>query len=173
MALGFLKLSLVPISGADPKKPFDCGSPVLNDFLRFYALRKDRLSIGKTFVAVDEEGNVAGYVTLSNAEVEARKFPEDVRKKLPRYPVPAVRIGKLAVDARFRGIGLGSWLLRRAIEKALMVSAEVGLYAVIVDAIGETAKGFYLKYGFAPFEEYPMTLYLPLVVAVRLFSEKP
>lgn len=70
-------------------------------------------------MAVDEDGGeIAGYVTLSNAEVEARRFPEELQKKLPRYPFPALRIGKLAVDTKFRHLGVGSWLLYRAIEKA-------------------------------------------------------
>ncbi|HUW40508.1 MAG TPA: GNAT family N-acetyltransferase [Rectinemataceae bacterium] len=165
-----MKFSLVPVSKALQKVPFDCGYPVLNEYFRLYALKNDRLSIGKTFVAVDEDEGVVGYMTLASAQVEARSLPEAMRAKLPRYPVPAFRIAKLAIDTRFQGAGAGSWLLRQALEKALSVSAEVGLYAVIVDTIDEKAKGFYRKYGFEAFSEYPLTLFLPLATIARALS---
>jgi GNAT superfamily N-acetyltransferase len=165
-----VKLDLVPISKAHQKAPFDCGYPELNDYLRHYALKNDRLSIGKTFVAVDVKKGLVGYVTLASAQVEAPKLPETLRSRLPRYPVPAFRIAKLAVDTRYQGVGVGSWLLRRALEKALSVSTEVGVYVVIVDAIDEKAKGFYLKYGFVAFAKYPLTLFLPLATIARAFA---
>jgi GNAT superfamily N-acetyltransferase len=165
-----VRLGLVPISKALQKAPFDCGYPELNDHFRLYALKNDRLSIGKTFVAVDAKEGVVGYVTLASAQVEARTLPESLRAKLPRYPVPALRIAKLAVDTRFQGKGAGAWLLRKSLEKALSVSTEVGLYVVIVDAIDEKAKGFYLKYGFVAFTEYPLTLFLPLATIARAFA---
>ena len=165
-----MKLSLVPISKTLQKITFECGYPVLNEYFKLYALKNARLSIGKTFVAVDEAEMVIGYMTLASAQVEARSFPEGLKEKLPRYPVPAFRIAKLAIDTRFQGSGAGSWLLRQALDKALSVSTEVGLYAVIVDAIDEKAKGFYLKYGFTPFSEYPLTLFLPMATISRARS---
>ena len=165
-----MKLDLLPISKAHQKALFDCGCAELNDYLRHYALKNDRLSIGKTFVAVDAEECVVGYVTLASAQIEARRLPEALHSKLPRYPVPAFRIAQLAVDTRFQKAGVGAWLLRQSLEKALSVSTEIGLYAVIVDAIDEKAKGFYLKYGFVAFAEYPLTLFLPLATIARAFS---
>jgi GNAT superfamily N-acetyltransferase len=165
-----VKPSLVPISKSFQKASFDCGYPVLNEYFRLYALKNDRMSIGKTFVAVDKDEGVVGYMTLASAQVEARSLPEEKRAKLPRYPIPAFRIVRLAVDARFQGSGAGSWLLRQALERAISVSAEVGLYAVIVDAIDEKAKRFYLKYGFEAFAEYPLTLFLPLTTIARALS---
>ena len=165
-----MKLDLVPISKALQKAPFNCGYPELNESFRLYAAKNDRLSIGKTFVAVGAKEGVVGYVTLASAQVDARKLPQALRSRLPRYPVPAFRIAKLAVDTRFQGAGVGSWLLRRALEKALSVAGEVGLYAVIVDAIDEKARGFYLKYGFVAFAEHPLTLFLPLATIARAFA---
>lgn len=117
---------------------------------------------------MDKEG-VVGYMTLASAQVEARSLPEKMRTKLPRYPVPAFRIAKLTIDTRFQGTGAGSWLLRQALEKVLSVSAEVGLYAVIVDAIDEKAKSFYLKYGFEAFSAYPLMLFLPLATVAKAY----
>lgn len=155
-------LSLEPVSKALQKQPFDCGNQILNEYFRFYAFKIDQLSIGKTFIALNELNTVTGYMTLANAQIEADSLPESLRAKLPRYPIPAFRIAKLAVDVRYQGSGVGSWLLRSALEKALSVSASVGIYAVIVDAIDEKAKSFYVKYGFMAFSEYPLTLFLPL-----------
>jgi GNAT superfamily N-acetyltransferase len=155
-------LSLVPVTKPLTKAVFDCGYPELNQYFRQYAYKNDQLSIGKTFVAITEADQVAGYMTISTAQITAESLPEDLRAKLPRYPVPAFRIGKLAVDLRFQGCGSGRWLLTQALKKAVEVSASVGLYAVLVDAIDEKAKSFYTKYGFISFEGYPLTLFLPL-----------
>jgi hypothetical protein len=118
---------------------FSDGWDVQNEYFRLYALKNDRLSIGKTFVAFDKGEGVVGYMTLASAQVESRSLPEEMRAKLPR----------------------------QALEKALSVSAEVGLYAVIVDAIDDKARGFYLKYGFEAFSEYPLTLFLPLATVAE------
>lgn len=157
-----MQLSLVPITKELQKFPFDCGFPDLNFYFKHYALKNDKLMIGKTFVAIDDSGIVAGYVTFSNAQIEATKLPETITRKLPRYPVPAFRIGKLAVDSRFQGIGVGSWILKMALQRALDVSASVGIFAVLVDAIDDRAKNFYLHYGFIPMDDHPLSLYLPL-----------
>lgn len=157
-----MTLSLVPVTKSLSKAPFDCGYPELNQYLRYYALKNDRLSIGKTFVAVTETNQTAGYLTVSTAQIVAESLPDELKALLPRYPVPAFRIGKLAVDLQFQGSGVGRWLLTQAFQKAVDVSHQVGLFAVLVDAIDEKAKAFYLKYGFIPFEGYPLTLFLPL-----------
>lgn len=155
-------LSLVPVTKSLTKASFDCGYLELNQYFRHYALKNDQLSIGKTFVAITETEQVAGYMTISTAQIAADSLPEELRIKLPRYPVPAFRIGKLAVDLRFQGSGSGRWLLIQALKKAVEVSSSVGLFAVLVDAIDEKAKSFYVKYGFIPFEGHPLTLFLPL-----------
>lgn len=157
-----MQLSLVPITKELQKLPFDCGYPALNSYFKHYALKNDNLMIGKTFVAIDDSGIVTGFMTFSNAQIEATNLPESITRKLPRYPVPAFRIGKLAVDSRFQGMGVGSWLLKMAIQRALDVSASVGIFAVLVDAIDDKAKDFYLRYGFIPMDDHPLTLYLPL-----------
>jgi len=155
-------VSLVPVTKALSKASFDCGYLDLNQYLRHYALKNDQLSIGKTFIAITETEQVAGYMTISTAQIAAESLPEGLREKLPRYPVPAFRIGKLAVDRRFQGSGIGRWLLTHALKKAVEISANVGLFAVVVDAIDEKAKTFYEKYGFIPFCGHPLTLFLPI-----------
>ncbi len=157
-----MKLTLVPVTKSITRTSFDCGYQDLNQYLRHYALKNDQLSISKTFIAITETEHVAGYMTISTAQIAAESLPEELRVKLPRYPVPAFRIGKLAVDLQFQGSGIGSWLLTEACKKAVEVSQSVGLFAVLVDAIDEKAKSFYEKYGFVPFSGHPLTLFLPL-----------
>ncbi len=143
---------------------FDCGIENLNQYLARYALQNDKKSIGKTFVAVSHENRkkVLGYYTVSMAQVELQDLPREMQKGLPRYPVPAMRIGRLAIDLSAQGKGIGSFLLRDALLRALSLSSEVGTHCVLVDAIDENAKRFYLRYGFMAFETHPLTLVLPL-----------
>ena len=155
-------MNLATVNKSLTKAQFDCGYPELNQYLSRYALKNDRLSIGKTFIAITDMQEVAGHLTVSSAQIAASSLPEDIRAALPRYPVPAFRIGKLAVDLRFQGSGVGRWILTQALRKAIEVSQTVGVFAVLVDAIDEKAKGFYLKYSFIPFEAHPLTLFLPL-----------
>jgi GNAT superfamily N-acetyltransferase len=166
-----MTLSLVPISKSIQKLPFDCGYAILNDYFHLYAYKNDQLAIGKTFIAMTDDKIVAGYNTLSIAQIEAASLPDTMRSNLPRYPVPAFRIGKLAVDRRCQGSGVGAWLLRAAFEKAISISASVGLYAVLVDAIDEKAKGFYSRFGFIPFVEHPLRLFLPLATIASAIAK--
>jgi len=163
-------LSLVLVTKSLTKARFDCGNLELNQYFRLYAHKNDQLSIGKTFVAITETDHVAGYMTISTAQIAAESLPDELRGKLPRYPVPAFRIGRLAVDLRFQGAGSGRWLLSQALNKAVEVSSSVGLFAVLVDAIDEKAKSFYVKYGFIPFESRPLTLFLPLATIKAAIS---
>jgi GNAT superfamily N-acetyltransferase len=157
-----MELFLHSLSKTHRVKTFDCGNPILNDYLKLYALKNDRLSIGKTFVALDRENNFAGYLTLSAAQLDKASLPEPIQARLPRYPVPALRIARLAVDLKMQGQGAGAWLLKQALEKALHIADVAGIFAVIVDAIDEKARDFYQKYGFIPLQEEPLTLFLPL-----------
>ncbi|MBN2661232.1 MAG: GNAT family N-acetyltransferase [Tannerellaceae bacterium] len=157
-----MQFQLVPITKALSKASFDCGNPSLNEFFRLYALKNDKLSIGKTLIGLVDKKHVTGYLTINTAQITTEDLPEEARKKLPRYPVPAFRIGRLAVDKKYQGAGIGSRLLKHALLKAVEISEVVGLYAVIVDAIDEKAKAFYEKFGFIAFEEKPLTLFLPI-----------
>ena len=159
-----MDILISPLDSTVDRNNFGCGIENLNQYLARYALQNDKKSIGKTFVAVSYENckNVLGYYTVSMAQVELQDLPREIQKGLPRYPVPAMRIGRLAIDLSAQGKGIGSFLLRDALLRALSLSSEVGTYCVLVDAIDENAKRFYLKYGFMAFETHPLTLALPL-----------
>ena len=128
-------------------KNFDCDVDALNDFLSRYAKKNDELGIGKTFVALDENNQIAGYFTLATAQLSYNEIPEDYKRKLPKYPIPALRIARLAVNKNFQGKGVGRWLLKQAFIKIIQVSEVTGLHVIIVDA-KESSKTFYEYYGF-------------------------
>jgi GNAT superfamily N-acetyltransferase len=157
-----MKFLLEPLAKEHSVKNFDCGNVVLNEYLKRYALKNDRLSIGKTFVALDGDTTIAGYLTLSGAQLDRAKLPEPVGARLPRYPVPALRIARLAVDQKRQGQGLGAWFLGQAFIKAIQAADIVGIFTITVDAINDTARSFYLKYGFLSLPNEPLTLFLPL-----------
>ena len=106
----------------------------------------------------------AGPLTarLSAAQVGAQQLSDAERKKLPRYPVPCFRMGRIARTLESRGAGLGEVLLGCAVDRCLHARALVGAYALLVDAKDEKSKSFYEGYGFISLADTPMTLYLPL-----------
>lgn len=127
---------------------FDCANPELNDYLQRHSGQDQRRRYAVCFLAIDIESDiVAGYYTLSSGTVDHDRLPEDLAKRLPRYPaVPIVKIGRLAVDQSFQGMGLPRILLADAYTRILHL--EVGAYAIAVDAIDDPAEAFYLHHGF-------------------------
>jgi GNAT superfamily N-acetyltransferase len=140
---------------------FDCGDSALNDFLQRQSSQLARKGYGKTYVALEADGiTVIGFVTLSVGQVETTHLPSAA--KLPRYPAPVLRIGRLAVDRTAQGQGIGQQLMAFALQLSLEFSHKVGLYAVIVDAKHDQAKAFYTKLGFRATLDDPLCLYLPI-----------
>jgi GNAT superfamily N-acetyltransferase len=117
-----------------------------------------------------EDGSVLGFVTVAAAEVEIAGLPASRRKGPPSYPLPALRIARLAVDSRAHGRGIGAELLKQALILARKTAETVGCVGVIVDAKAE-AVAFYTRYGFEPAttvvgslgdRPQPVVLFLPL-----------
>ena len=143
------------------REGFNCGDAALNDFLLRQAGQQQRRGFGKTYVAVAEDGvTVMGFVTVSAGQIATASLP--VQLKLPRYPAPMLRIGRLAVDVRYQGKGIGQDLLVFALRLAVEFSQRVGLYAVVVDAKHDKARAFYVKLGFIACVDNPLCLYLPV-----------
>ena len=140
-------------------KNFDCGIEELNEFFSRYSLKNDALGIGKTFVAFDENETVVGYFTLATAQVAFESIPDNIRTKLPKYPIPALRIARLAVSKDFQGTGIGKWLLAQAFIKIIHAADITGIYLIIVDA-KESSKTFYEHYGFTKFNDNELTYFL-------------
>ena len=130
---------------------FDCGSPDLNTFLQRFARQQSDKDFSRTYVAVKRDSNkIDGFYAISSASVDFKNWPTGL--KLPRYPVPVVLLGRLAVDIGAQGQGVGQMLLQHAMQLAVMTAEKIGVYALAVDAKDEAAAAFYGRYGFQRFE---------------------
>ncbi len=143
---------------------FRCGVPELDDYLHRFAAQHSARGICTVYVLVesDQPSRILGFYTLSAAQVDGVQISESDRKKLPRYPVPCFRMGRLACSVKHRGQGLGKLLLGCAVNRCLQARKQVAAFAMLVDAKNDNAKAFYQHYGFTPCTDSQLTLYLPL-----------
>ena len=146
------------------RQGFECGVPALNEYISRFAEQHRRRGISSVYVLTDSAHpeHILGYYTLSAAEVDGQRLSDAERKKLPRYPVPCFRMGRLACRSDQQGRGLGKMLLGCAVDRCLKARQQVAAYALIVDAKDEAAGAFYMHFGFTPLLDAPLTLYLPL-----------
>ena len=143
---------------------FHSGSLPLDRYLKEQVTQDMRRRMAACFVALTDEQRVVGFYTLASASLLLNGLPPNTIKKLPRYPtVPAVRLGRLAVDFSFKGQGLGGALLADALDRA--VRSEIAAYALLVDALDSAAVAFYQHHGFIALADSPMKLFLPLATA--------
>lgn len=127
---------------------FRSGNADLDRFFARYAGQNQfRHHIGTTYVAVDTPGAIAGFATVSASELAPAAMPTTKRRHLPRYPLPVLRVARLAVDEAFQGQGVGSLLLRAVLALAARMAGDVGCIGVVVDAKPD-AVAFYEKLGF-------------------------
>ena len=139
---------------------FDCGIQTLSQWLQRQALINESTGASRTFVTCDQQ-RVAGFYALATGSVRRGDAPGRVKRGMPD-PLPVMVLGRLAVDLHWQKHGVGAGLLKDAVLRTLTVSRQAGIRAVLVHALSESAKQFYLRYGFreAPFN--PMTLMLNL-----------
>ena len=131
----------------DERSRFRSGDPDLDRFLhRFAGQNQFRHYVGVTYVAVDE-GAILGFATIAPGHIEVEDLPTSARRKLPRYPLPVLRLARLAVDETARGEGLGRQLLRFVFRLALQMADDYGCVGIVVDA-KPGAVDFYAGYGF-------------------------
>ena len=157
------------LSTSHERAGFDCGDEGLNDYLQRYASQDVRRGVARVFVALDtDERTVIGYYSLSATSLSHADLPDEQQKKLPRYPVPAALIGRLAVDRKAQGTRLGEFLLLDAMERTLIASETLGIHALAVDALNDRAARYYERYGFIRLSERPERLFLPLATLRRL-----
>ena len=154
-------MQVLPLAGSHDRQGFDCGRQKLNDWLRQVARQHQEKGLSKTFVAIGEDApdRIWGYYALTLAELENRHLPEAWRKKLPRR-IPDVRLGRLAVDRRYQGKGLGGLLMVDALTRARRIHSEAGGIGLFVDALDDAAAGYYRRFGFAALPDNPLLLFL-------------
>ncbi len=165
-----LKINLLD-SRMHIRSSFCCGEESLDAYLHQQASQDLKKRVSTIFVLTDDpKMDVLGYYTLSSFTVDVATLEQSFAKRLPRYPaLPATLLGRLAVDNYQKGKRFGELLLMDALKKSLDAAMQVASIAVVVDALNEKALNFYIKYGFKPFNQEPMKLYLPMKSVEELF----
>lgn len=157
------RLVIEPLGKHHDRAAFSCGVPELDQYLRARAGQDSRRRISRVFVCREEGSTaIAGFYSLSSLSIDADSLPPERARKLPRQPVPAALLGRLAVSQTIQGSGLGKILLADAVKRTLSASQSIAIYALVVDAKDESAKRFYERFGFIPFGAQPSRLFLPL-----------
>jgi GNAT superfamily N-acetyltransferase len=155
-----------PLTKAHDRRAFDCGEPSLDGWLKSQATPWTRKGLSRVFVATHGGSDrVLGYYTLSNHYVCYDALPEDLARGLPAsIDVPAILLGRLAVDRSVSGRGVGTYLLFDAMRRATLVADQVGTTVFEVHALNGRAREFYLRNGLLPLEDDPQHLFLPIRV---------
>lgn len=160
-----------PLGAKHDRAAFSCGNQQLDFYLQKQAGQDLKKRAAVPFVITPDHKTIAGFYTLSQYAVDLGELPENISKKMPRYPmVSATLLGRLAVSERFREQGLGEMLLIDALHRALQSSEQIASAAVVVDAKDEQAVAFYKKYGFIDLPKIEKRLFLPMATIARLFS---
>ena len=151
--------------GSYSRNDFSCGEAALNRYFREQVTQDIKRHITNCFIAL--QGDViAGFYTIASASIPVTDLPEDITRKLPRYPtLPAIRIGRLAVDGQFQKQGVGGLLIVDAVQRALR--ADAANFTLLVDAKNDGAVAFYQHHGFMSLASQPRTLFLPLATAAK------
>lgn len=150
-----------PLSITFQLNEFDSGEAVLDEWLKRKALINQAAGASRTYVTADAQQRVWGFYAIAAGAVQREHASGAVRRNMPE-PVPVLVLGRLAVDRRAQGRNIGVGLLQDAVMRALQVSEQVGVRALLVHALNERARQFYLRYGFEPSPHDVMTLMLRL-----------
>lgn len=146
------------------RRYFESGNQHLDTYLQRHLSQNVKKGIVQAYVSATDQGQILGYYTLSAASVSHNDMPDNIAKKLPRYPIPAILIGRMAtsLQARADGLRIGSKLLIHALKQTLKAATTVGVVCIIVDAKPE-AVGFYQRFGFLPLKQHDnLRLFLPV-----------
>lgn len=157
-----------PLSAHHDRSAFSCGNDLLDTYLMERAGQDTRRGTSRVFVAckADQAERVLGFYTLSAASIVATELPQSLARKLPRHPIPAALIGRLAVDRSVAGRGLGGILIADAIQRTVIAAQSVAIAVVVVDPIDETARGFYEAFGFQSLHGPENRMFLSLRVSL-------
>lgn len=169
MAAESPRWSIEDLAPQHDRAAFSCGHESLDIFLKQFASQNQKSGISRTFVAIRPgERVVRGYYALAAGSVRFDDLTESQRKRLPRYPVPVAHLGRLAVDRSAQGQGLGSHLLIDAMARIHRADRDLAIHAVVVVAVDDSAKRFYLKFGFTELRDDPRHLFIPMKIVRKL-----
>jgi predicted GNAT family N-acyltransferase len=147
------------------RSSFTCGVDSLDDYIKNRASQELKKLVSTPYVLTDSpERQVLGYYCLSSYSIASTELEESTAKKLPKYPLlPAIMLGRLAVDSGYQGKGYGDLLVADALKRSLALSKQLASFAVVVDAIDQGVAKFYQRHGFIEFPDDPLKFYLPVV----------
>ena len=148
---------------------FDSGEPMLDDWLKRRALKNHAAGASRCFVICNGTA-VAGYYCLSAGAINHEAAPKAMRRNMPD-PLPVLLLGRLAIDKRFHNQGLGKSLLRDALIRSVAIAENAGVVAVLVHALSEQARRFYLSRGFVESPLQAMTLMMTVETVRRVLAE--
>jgi GNAT superfamily N-acetyltransferase len=157
------------LNSAHDVSQFDCGEPALDDWLRRRALDNEERGASRTYV-VCQGRRVTGYYALAAGAVVHTAATGKIRRNMPD-PVPVMVIGRLAIDRSFQGHGIGAALLRDAVLRTVQAAEIAGIRAILVHAISERARQFYIGCGFAASPVDPMTLMISVAEAATILGQ--
>ncbi|MBK7001468.1 MAG: GNAT family N-acetyltransferase [Rhodoferax sp.] len=162
----------VPLQKEHDRQAFRCGSPALDTYLHKQARQDSEKRVAAVFVLVQPpEPRILGYYTLSASTIPAHEVPPELARKLPRYPqLPVTLLGRLAVDQKHKGTGLGQFMLMDALHRSLRAAAGIAAMAVVVDAKDAEAAAFYQHFGFIPLNLTASRLFLPMATISKLLD---
>ena len=162
--------SVEPLGGHD-RASFSCGIPELDRYLHHQARQDAERKVAAPFVMVDRDSNILGYYTLSSYGIRTAELPEEIARKLPKYPlIPATLLGRLAISREHQGQRLGRLLLLDALFRSWKNTAEVASVGVIVDAYDEKARAFYLHHEFIPLTGHSGKLFIAMGTIQKIFA---
>jgi len=168
-----LKWSFIPFNRSLKRDLFDCGKIELNNYLKKQASQDIRRNVSRIFLAVSNQNPslILGFYTLSANSIHFQELPPHLKKKVPRYPVPVAIIGRLAVDKRYQGLGIGKDLLVDGLKKVAEISKSFGIFGIMVEAKDKKAKAFYEHFGFLSLKDLPNKLILSLETIKSEFED--
>jgi GNAT superfamily N-acetyltransferase len=138
------------LSAAHDPTGFDCGIESMTAWLKRYALISKQSDLTQIYVLHPQNNRVAGYYSLAAGDVNREAAPDRIAKGMPNFPIGVIVLARLAVDSRFQGKGLGATLLLDAFSRTERAAGVVGIRAMLVHAINDAAREFYLHHGFVP-----------------------
>jgi GNAT superfamily N-acetyltransferase len=161
-----VSIIIEPLASHHQRTAFSCGQPELDEWFHRRAGQDEKRNVARVFVALDDKLGIIGFYSLSSYTLTLSHLPEEIARKLPRHDViPAALIGRLARDQRIRGQGVGDLLLADAVRRILGAGRSLAVFAIVVDAKDDGAAAFYRGFGFRPFPDRPLRLFMPASVA--------
>jgi len=136
-----------PLDARFDLSTFDCGKPELDTWLKKYAQQARSVGSANTYIVCNDE-QVIAYYSLTVGQVNAEEVSDRIRKGMGQYPIPVIILARLAVHQAYKGLGIGTGMLKDAILKTLSIADQAAIRALLVHAIDDEAFDFYQKFAF-------------------------